>query len=193
MVEHRTENAGVAGSIPALGTHRRRGGKGGRQAAYRATYARWRQLDDSTFAASVARQYYAGDVLRELGFQLTGGNYAAVKRHVARLGLDTSHWKHGRPFMGKPLEAVLTPGGYTNRTALKKRMLAAGRLTNQCAICGMAPTWNGQPLVLVLDHVNGVSDDYREENLRLVCPNCNSQLPTHAGRNAGRARRGGRA
>lgn len=36
---------------------------------------------------------------------------------------------------------------------------------------------------MILDHINGVSNDHRKENLRMVCPNCNSQLETHCGRN----------
>ena len=43
--------------------------------------------------------------------------------------------------------------------------------------------WNGKPLVLILDHINGNAEDNRYENLRFVCPNCNSQLPTFTGRN----------
>ncbi len=35
---------------------------------------------------------------------------------------------------------------------------------------------------LVLDHINGVRDDHRLENLRLVCPNCAATLDTHCGR-----------
>jgi hypothetical protein len=37
--------------------------------------------------------------------------------------------------------------------------------------------------MLVLDHINGINDDYRPGNLRLLCPNCHSQTPTFAGRN----------
>jgi hypothetical protein len=48
--------------------------------------------------------------------------------------------------------------------------------------------WNGKPLPLVLDHVNGVSRDNRPQNLRFLCPNCDSQLPTRGGRNKGRVR-----
>jgi hypothetical protein len=46
--------------------------------------------------------------------------------------------------------------------------------------------WNGQPLKLTLDHANGVNSDNRPENLRLLCPNCDSQLATRGGGNKGR-------
>jgi transposase-like protein len=38
-------------------------------------------------------------------------------------------------------------------------------------------------MALILDHVNGVADDNRLENLRIVCPNCAATLDTHCGRN----------
>jgi hypothetical protein len=46
--------------------------------------------------------------------------------------------------------------------------------------------WNGKPLSLVLDHRNGNNSDNRPQNLRLLCPNCDSQLETRGGRNKGR-------
>ncbi len=38
-------------------------------------------------------------------------------------------------------------------------------------------------MALVLDHINGVADDNRLENLQIVCPNCAATLTTHCGRN----------
>jgi hypothetical protein len=47
--------------------------------------------------------------------------------------------------------------------------------------------WSGgalarPPDALVLDHINGVHDDHRLENVRILCPNCNATLDTHCGR-----------
>ena len=53
----------------------------------------------------------------------------------------------------------------------------------QCSICHLEPVWQGKPLTLILDHINGINNDDRLENLRWVCPNCNQQLETTNGKN----------
>jgi hypothetical protein len=56
----------------------------------------------------------------------------------------------------------------------------------ECRYYASPLEWNGQALLLILDHVNGNSHDNSPENLRLLCPNCDSQLPTRGGKNKGR-------
>ena len=59
---------------------------------------------------------------------------------------------------------------------------------NACALCGSTTVWHGAELRLILDHVDGDATNNRRENLRLVCPNCDSQLPTFKARNRGNGR-----
>lgn len=74
-----------------------------------------------------------------------------------------------------------------SRYTVKRRLLAAGLLRNECEICGLSE-WRGQPLTIQVDHRNGVNDDHRLENLRMLCPNCHSQTETYAARNRRRDR-----
>jgi hypothetical protein len=55
-------------------------------------------------------------------------------------------------------------------------------LTEKCEICEIGSSWNNKPLVLQLDHINGINNDNRLENLRLLCPNCHSQTDTFSGK-----------
>jgi len=48
-------------------------------------------------------------------------------------------------------------------------------------MCGLTE-WNNKPISLELDHINGINNDNRLENLRIICPNCHAQTPTYRGR-----------
>ena len=58
----------------------------------------------------------------------------------------------------------------------------------RCALCGGEAMWHGLPLALILDHIDGNASNNHRDNLRLVCPNCDSQLPTFKARNRGNGR-----
>lgn len=49
--------------------------------------------------------------------------------------------------------------------------------------------WNGLPLSLHLDHIDGNSDHNFPSNIRLLCPNCHSQTETFSGRNKKNSKR----
>lgn len=53
---------------------------------------------------------------------------------------------------------------------------------HKCSICGI-DKWNNQDIVLIVDHIDGDSTNLKISNYRLVCPNCDSQLPTFKRKN----------
>lgn len=59
---------------------------------------------------------------------------------------------------------------------------------NKCAICKINQTWNGKGLVFICDHINGNHTDNSPDNLRMICPNCDSQLETYKSKNKGKGR-----
>lgn len=58
-------------------------------------------------------------------------------------------------------------------------MYDEGIKEKKCELCGQGEEWNGKYMSLILDHINGIYNDNRIENLRIVCPNCNATLETH--------------
>jgi hypothetical protein len=71
-----------------------------------------------------------------------------------------------------------------SRTAKKYLTYKYG---HKCSICKISD-WQSKPLVMILDHIDGNSENNLISNLRLICSNCDSQLPTYKSRNKGKGR-----
>lgn len=138
-------------------------------------------------------------VLIALGLPTKGRAHHELKKRIDGLGIDTSHmtgeaWarghtKHTHPSLARIAQAnartdaeLFSENSSTINGGPRviQRLLELG-WSYECAQCKISQ-WCGQRLVLHLDHINGIANDNRLENLRLLCPNCHSQTDTYCNR-----------
>jgi hypothetical protein len=148
---------------------------------------RW--CSEEAVRTAVAESLSYAEVLRRLGLRAAGGNHRTLRKYVEEIWrIPTDHCDanaargRARAQAATPLAEILVVGSTYHRGHLKRRLLAEGLKHPECEMCGQGEIWRGRRLTLVLDHVNGVHDDHRLENLRILCPNCNTTLDTHCGR-----------
>lgn len=141
-------------------------------------------------------------VRRELGLSTHGASVTHLKKRLIEFGIDISHFdKSTKGYKLKPhnrrkkydvkefTERFLKYNGANIISdVLKKSLLEKGLLKNKCEMCGNDGEWLEKKLTLQLDHINGVREDNRLENLRILCPNCHSQTHTYSGKNQKRKR-----
>lgn len=80
-------------------------------------------------------------------------------------------------------EEVFIENSTYPRKDIKRRILKYDLIKYSCVLCNNDGEWNNSKLVLQLDHINGVNNDHRIENLRFLCPNCHTQQTTYAAKN----------
>jgi Zn finger protein HypA/HybF involved in hydrogenase expression len=126
------------------------------------------------------------EVLRKLGLKPSGGNHTTITRLIRYYSLNVSHFRGQAHMRGKKVSCpqrrwsiseAFIENSPVSTGQLRRMILRDGLLEYRCANCGIAQ-WLGQPLTLQLDHINGIGNDARIENLRFLCPNCHSQTDT---------------
>ena len=133
-----------------------------------------------------------------------GSNHSAAQNNVGILTDAFHHWSIDyshltmvrRPGAGKVrvdngmLPEEVLDQFFGENPPIKSSWPTLTRLINrhnllpqQCSECGISAKWNGKPMTMQVDHINGNPRDNRIENLRRICPNCHSQTDTYCGKN----------
>lgn len=141
---------------------------------------------------AAARSTSVAGVLRHLGLNQAGGTHAHISRTIKAFGIDTSHFvrhrngSHRRRLTAAEILVRIPRGSKRAKPHLLRRALSEIGRPYVCACCGNTGTWQGKPLNLDIDHIDGDYHNNEPDNLRYLCPNCHSQTDNFAGRSKGR-------
>jgi hypothetical protein len=131
----------------------------------------------------VKESYSYADVFRKLNKSSSGDSYTVLRNMILKNEIDISHfdpYKNNRIVIElQPITHWLKEGTKIHSSQLKEKLYKEGLKERKCELCGQDEEWKGKHMSLILDHKNGVNNDNRLENLRIVCPNCNATLDTH--------------
>ena len=119
------------------------------------------------------------ELCQKLGYTNRSGNtYTLVKKHLKNAGLTIPKYNGSRvPGKAYSLDKIFCENSTYDRSTLRQRLIKENIIEYRCKTCGIIE-WNGISLSLQLDHINGVNNDNRLENLRFLCPNCHAQTKT---------------
>lgn len=147
------------------------------------------RYDENQAREAVAAADSYAQALRLLHMNPYGGNHRVFKHWVDDVWkIPTDHFdpvraqRRGLVRAATPLAEVLVEHSTYARAKLKARLFETGLKERCCEICGQGEIWRGARMALIIDHINGVPDDNRLENLRIACPNCAATFDTHCGR-----------
>ncbi|HEY4057175.1 MAG TPA: HNH endonuclease signature motif containing protein [Kofleriaceae bacterium] len=156
-------------------------------------------VDRERLQALVRESKSVTEVLAKLGRPTSGRPHLDMTAQIRGGGFDLSHFRKGawsrglnamtHPSIAKQAESSRYPDErvfvenckvHIYGAPLARRLVRLG-VEYCCVWCGISE-WRGKPLRLHIDHINGINNDNRRENLRFLCPNCHSQTETYSNR-----------
>lgn len=138
--------------------------------------------NENVLRQAVASSKSLRQTLTTLKIEPSSRRYAKLKRQCALFGIPLNFTNPRASIRRIPDELVFvqdSPFGRSNAKELKNRALALGYVFDTCSLCPVSNVWNGFPLSLELDHIDGDHTNNESSNLRMLCPNCHTQTETY--------------
>lgn len=145
---------------------------------------------------AIADSFSFKTVAEKFGIFNSGSNLTRLRKKAEKYNIDFSHftgqlWSKGKTLLEDDRiktsfnvdDGVFCENSKVPPSTIKKLIIKKNLLPYVCAICGQEPVWNGKELRLQMDHINGIRNDHRLENLRILCPHCHTQTETFGGKN----------
>ncbi len=128
------------------------------------------------------------EILTKMGLAPSSVYYRKLKSFEKTYNVGTSHLKEfSREANIKRRtvsnDEIFKLDSTVSQSLLRTRIRRDRLIEEKCNECDIIDTWNDKPITLQLEHINGIHNDNRLENLCWLCPNCHSQTATFCGRN----------
>lgn len=135
------------------------------------------------------------DVLKKLNLNPYNGNHRTLnlrieadKIDISLLNSNSKKWRsefNKRNMSNQTMDdlKIFCVNSKVCQSSIKRRLYKTSYIERKCAVCENTGIWNDKALSLQLNHINGINNDNRIENLEWLCPNCHSQTETYCGRN----------
>lgn len=146
-------------------------------------------MSDSDFERLVKTSKSVGDICMKIGVRKAGALFTNIQTRISNMGLTTNHFIDGRVGDFSPVHVSkedfltrLNSKKPMDVVWMKRKIREFNLIPYKCSECFIVDEWNGKPLILHLDHIDGNPHNNLLDNLRFICPNCHTQTETYSRR-----------
>lgn len=141
-----------------------------------------KKYSDEEIRIFLSESYSLWEFCKKIGYKnKSSRTYQVIKQNLTDRNICLKDYPHLYKKLGitskKSNQDIFHKNSVYDRKDLKRKIIKEGILEYKCSMCDISE-WMNKPLSLQLDHINGINNDNRLENLRFLCPNCHTQTPT---------------
>lgn len=151
--------------------------------AFRSKRSKLWKISSEELDNVISSSYSFSEVLNKLGLPARGANFKTLYARLSGETISVAHfWKKKRTSnVGEIINLLVKGSNRINR--LREKLVEAKLMDNICVWCGISDRYNGKPISLHVDHIDGDPTNNELNNLRILCPNCHSQTKTFGSKN----------